>query len=170
MGFTSYRLIVKPRLRMAQTFIFIRHGTIPIKATATRRLPKLARRGLSEGGITEARAAGRFVQQRLSGQTVDRLLIANSERARQTAALVFEPLPAAETAPMFSQDPLSQLNGWLEGLGPEAVVVRVGHGPAFLATLSVLSPTAPDFSLVFGAVLVAVRAPTWRLDALLPVL
>lgn len=151
---------------MPQTFIFVRHGSIPIKADGTTRLPKLATRGLSEAGIQEARGASAFVHQQLAGRSVDRLLLARSERARQTAAIIFDPLPEALTLPMSPRDPLPQVEAWLDGLGEDAVVVRVGHGPAFLATLSALTTEPPDLSLVFGAVLVAAPEDGWRITGL----
>ncbi len=156
---------------MPKTFIFIRHGTIPIKADSTTRLPKLAKRGLSEAGIQEARGAGAFVRQQLAGRSVDRLLLARSERARQTAVIVFDPLPAAEVVPLSPRDPLPQVEAWFDDLGEDAVVVRVGHGPAFLATLSALTAEPPELSLVFGAVLVAVvEDDGWRVESLYPAL
>jgi phosphohistidine phosphatase SixA len=152
---------------MPPTFIFIRHGSISIQAPPAARLPPLARRGLTVQGEQEARAAGVFLRRWLSdhGLTPTRLLLADSERARQTAALALPVAVPAQTCAMRAREPLRQLDAWL---ADDAVVCRVGHGPPFISTLQALYPDAPDYSRVFGAVLIAVRDPTWRLAALHP--
>ena len=83
---------------MGQTFIFIRHGNIPIQAEASGRLPPLKKRGLSPTGEQQARAAGVFLRRWLTAQalTVDRLVHPGSRRALQTAALALDPLPPAK--------------------------------------------------------------------------
>jgi hypothetical protein len=129
--------------------ILVRHGRIVIQRESAEKLPPLRRRPLSPAGVTECQAARDVVQHWLAqeGRTIHRLWAERSQRATQTAALVFGDALAPQTISLRDASPLQHAI-------PDAVVAMVLHGPTFLPVLSAVQPTPPDLADVFGAVVV----------------
>ncbi len=159
---------------IGQVFIFLRHGVIPIRAEApTRGLAPLKRRALSPQGRREALAAGRYLATWLErhNRVIDRILVAPSQRAEETAALALDAATPRVRLRLRPEQIVAQIDTWFSGQGPAATIARAGHGPALLELVRALAPGCPDLTRRFGVVVIFTRdaagAP-WRLTALGP--
>ncbi len=157
-----------------QVFIFIRHGTIPIRADEpTRRLAPLKRRSLSPEGRREALAAGRFLSAWLArhDRAVDRVYVAPSRRAEETAALALNASVPRIRQRLRPEDVIPRMSTWFSGQDPSATIARAGHGPALRELVRALAPDGPELARRFGVVAIFTRerdGAAWRLSEIGP--